>query len=129
MRACRKCGRSFEPSAYQAAKYDWICEECRRAHNRVYYRAYRARPDIAPERAADARRYYSEPSNRPKIEAKQAVRTAIKNGTLQKRSCEVCGEERSHAHHNDYSKPLDVRWLCSAHHVALHLKGTFPCAC
>ena len=34
--------------------------------------------------------------------------------------CEVCGIPESHAHHDDYSRPLDVRWLCEKHHKQLH---------
>ena len=34
--------------------------------------------------------------------------------------CEICGSLTTHRHHEDYSKPLDIRWLCSRHHAARH---------
>lgn len=38
--------------------------------------------------------------------------------------CEVCGtDERVHAHHHDYSRPLDVRWLCFRCHKGSHPVG------
>jgi hypothetical protein len=38
--------------------------------------------------------------------------------------CEVCRTtEKIHAHHDDYAKPLNVRWLCSAHHSQWHAKN------
>ena len=45
---------------------------------------------------------------------------AIKRGVLVRQPCEACGAVKSEAHHDDYTKPLDVRWLCRAHHVAHH---------
>ena len=46
---------------------------------------------------------------------------AIRNGKLKQEPCLVCGaKERVEKHHNDYSKPLDVIFLCSAHHSAIH---------
>lgn len=45
---------------------------------------------------------------------------AIKNGRLIKKPCEVCGNKKVHAHHDDYCKPLDVRWLCTRHHREWH---------
>jgi hypothetical protein len=34
--------------------------------------------------------------------------------------CEKCGYHKSQAHHHDYSKPLDVNWLCFACHRKEH---------
>jgi len=48
------------------------------------------------------------------------VMKAIKKGTLKRLPCEKCGNEKTHAHHSDYSKPLDVIWLCPKHHRELH---------
>lgn len=49
-----------------------------------------------------------------------AVFVAVRNGTLKKKPCEQCGDtKRIHAHHDDYSKPLKVRWLCPVHHGEL----------
>lgn len=42
---------------------------------------------------------------------------AIKMGVLIKEPCEICGNEDSEAHHDDYSNQLEVRWLCRKHHV------------
>ena len=45
----------------------------------------------------------------------------IKQGVLIKQPCEVCGtNEDIQAHHDDYYKPLDVRWLCRKHHQEHH---------
>lgn len=58
--------------------------------------------------------------NPEKAKAHLAINNATRKGTLTRQPCEVCGSPRSHAHHDDYSKRLDVRWLCAVHHKALH---------
>ena len=67
--------------------------------------------------------YFKEYRNKypNKDKAKNMVNNAIRDGKLFKEPCEVCGTtEKIHAHHNDYAKPLNVRWLCSAHHKQWH---------
>jgi len=48
--------------------------------------------------------------------------SAVRNGTVTKGSCVECGEAKTHGHHDDYTKPLDVVWVCSKHHRYLHAK-------
>lgn len=56
-----------------------------------------------------------------KMLAKTKVWEAIRKGLLKKEPCVVCGEIKVHGHHPDYSKPLEVIWLCHTHHKQLHL--------
>lgn len=53
--------------------------------------------------------------NPEKRKAHHAVSNAIRDGKLKRQLCEVCGK-KAQAHHDDYSKPLQVRWLCTHHH-------------
>lgn len=46
--------------------------------------------------------------------------TAIRNKTLKRQPCEVCGKLPTDAHHEIYSDYLKVRWLCRSHHLRLH---------
>lgn len=45
---------------------------------------------------------------------------AVRRGLVTKLPCEVCGNERSEGHQSDYSRPLEVKWLCHRHHCELH---------
>lgn len=58
--------------------------------------------------------------NRDKYLAHKRVEYAVKTGKLIKQSCERCGAINAHAHHDDYSKPYEVMWLCPAHHKERH---------
>ncbi len=70
-----------------------------------------------------ARAIAKAPSDSVKRSTHVKVSKATKSGRLIRKSCEICGETRTHAHHDDYAKPLDVRWLCSVHHADWHLKN------
>ena len=63
--------------------------------------------------------------NPEKHRAHGFVKRALKSGKLVRQPCEVCGSSKKiRAHHNDYSQPLEVMWLCNDHHIERHLKLT-----
>lgn len=49
-----------------------------------------------------------------------AIAHAVEDGKIVRPPCEVCGVPNAEAHHVDYSRPFDVRWLCRTHHMELH---------
>lgn len=54
-------------------------------------------------------------------EATRQYRKAVMAGEITPEACSVCGSiERIHGHHEDYSRPLDVIWLCPIHHSWRH---------
>jgi len=60
--------------------------------------------------------------------AQNITERAIISGVLKPQPCEVCGANGTmsdgrrevQAHHDDYEKPLQVRWLCQKHHHEHH---------
>jgi len=58
----------------------------------------------------------------PQARVAALARRAIARGELVRpEKCSICGEKGNvHAHHDDYDKPLDVRWVCSSCHVRIH---------
>jgi hypothetical protein len=62
--------------------------------------------------------------NRNKVRAWRTVRRAVKAGKIVKpKRCTLCHKKRSLlAHHPDYSKPLEIQWICwpchNRHHKA-----------
>jgi excisionase family DNA binding protein len=55
------------------------------------------------------------------VYARGVVAKALLRGWIQRRPCETCGDEPADAHHDDYSMPLEVRWLCPSHHHLQHV--------
>ena len=59
--------------------------------------------------------------NRTKCAARALVAKAVESGRLIPEPCLFCGrDDRVVGHHQDYSRPLDVTWLCYQCHSRLH---------
>ena len=56
--------------------------------------------------------------NPDKYKARYILNNAIRRGTVKKEPCEKCKTtDRVTAHHDNYSQPLDVHWLCPKCHM------------
>lgn len=125
------------------------CKECTKARtkrNRLvnldHYKEYDRNRANRPDRIAARVAYQQTPEGRiaasraklhyatrnpVKRAAHVTCGNAIRDGKLIRQPCEVCGSAKAQAHHDDYSKPLDVRWLCSTHHSEWHKHNTPKC--
>jgi len=121
---CKECtkrdvrDRRFDPKTREAVlAYD------RARGNRQppeYFVAYREKyPEKLKARLKANRERWPE-----KYKARNAVSNAVRDGRLHKPDhCESCGTSdfrQLEGHHDDYSKPLDVRWLCAPCHRQWH---------
>lgn len=91
------------------------------------YAAYERDREQRPERKADKLRYQRDRRRRHphKDYARNVVSSAIRDGKLLRQPCEGCGTtENVEAHHTDYHRPLDVRWLCFPCHRSEHGQET-----
>jgi len=98
-----------EREAARQARYREENREVIRERKRAFYQENRER-ELARHRA------YKQ-ANQDKVKARDALHWAVEGGHLTRQPCEVCGDPDTHGHHDDYTKPLDVRWLCSIHHA------------
>lgn len=130
-KTCFKCGHQkpltdFYKHPQMADGRVNKCKECNkrdvrenRAKRVDYYRAYdRKRGNrVTPERQQAYRDAYPK-----KTKARNAVGNGVRDGKLHKpKTCQQCGGGGFiHGHHDDYDKPLDVRWLCAACHHQWH---------
>lgn len=123
MRPCAKCKNIFEPKAYQIKHSSYYCPSCAskavvnssKLHKEIKYKNNRAyfkrNPHVLYERQIRQREKYPE-----KYKARNSVQSEIRAGRMKRNPCEKCGNPITEAHHNDYSKPLKVIWLCKKHH-------------
>jgi hypothetical protein len=135
------CGQSFRTRhsqgkycspacARQGARASWrryaeLNRPARRAYHRGHYQANRDRVlarTSAYQRSPAGRRAQQANGERQRAKfperyaARQAVLVAVRAGRLKSEACARCGDLRTQAHHGDYSKPLEVVWLCRACH-------------
>ena len=111
------------------------CKECTKLDNRKnrwsninYYREY-DRKRVSRVNKENQREYKKEYAIKyPKeCKARSIVANCIKRGELTRPShCQGCGDKcKPHGHHEDYSKPLDLVWLCHPCHMFIHKMYNF----
>ena len=108
-----KCGRTHDRS-----------RRCRMASGRLVFRP--ANRCIECNREYWAIRRKTHPLSEKELvkrRVRQIAQAAVKSGKLIRQPCECCGKKLVEAHHDDYAKPLEVRWLCKIHHRAFHFVG------
>lgn len=134
---CKSCGvilprAFFHENIYSKSGLSSYCKECSSVKGKEYrqkrlehYRAYDKARD-KDERRKEYKKAVNEKyknNNLEKIKARTALSKAIMKGLVIKdKSCKACGFESSklHGHHYDYSKPLEVIWLCNDCHEVIH---------
>ena len=72
----------------------------------------------------EKRTAYDRARNPQKRIARQKIRQLIFDGKLERGSCVICGAINAQAHHEDYSKPFEIHWLCPKHHTEAHKNPT-----
>lgn len=128
MSICKACHKTNVRDNYLRNREHFREYERGRAtlpHRVSLRQAYAATPE-GRAKGSQAKRAYSE-RNPIKRAAVTAVNNAVRCGQLSSQPCEVCGEVKAQAHHDDYGKPLDVRWLCTKHHAEWHRSNTPNC--
>lgn len=146
MKRCFKCGdeKPIDEFYKHPGMKDGVlgkCKECakqdankNRAKNIEYYRWFDRQRANAPSRV-EARAKYAETDagkiakaragrdwyfrNAEKKQANRKLARALRKGLVEKQPCVACGET-AQGHHYDYSRPLDVVWLCTKHHAEVH---------
>jgi hypothetical protein len=132
---CKKCryqrtGRAHflankEKCYANAAKWH---KENREHINKKNKERYDADPSKVLERqrlypyiARESTKRYRE-KHREKVNAQCQLRDHVKRGNIIKpTTCSICNSDQwIEAHHADYTKPLEVVWLCKKCHVAIH---------
>jgi len=144
LKTCTTCGEeklikgfarefSFKLKVYY---YRGSCKECRKIYQRDERKEYRKQRYLAMKsyyieknkinrqtaKGKEAHRKHQALYNKNNPEKKLAhlmVRKALQEGQIikpNKCSYPMCDKEKIEAHHLNYSKQLDVTWLCKPHH-------------
>lgn len=133
LKCCRICGKPKQLEDFPKTKKsldgrDTQCKSCKNSGSRKHYDLNSARikeqqriyyANNKDVRSKSVTEYQHQQPN--KVKAHRAVNDAIRYGKLKSLPCQNCGLTVGiRAHHDDYLKPLEVRWLCPKHHAEWH---------
>ena len=119
---CKVCTKN-DVHKYRKENIDKIREYDRNRPNKAD-RLEKQAEYLKTEKGKEVRRRATQNFRKDKVKYKahRDLGNALKYGNIEKPSnCENCKTECSpHGHHDDYAKPLDVRWLCTKCHTDFH---------
>jgi len=120
---CEGCGKDFFPREQRKGQRfcEWSCYKARANNDRQGEANPNWKGGVAKDHYRYAKRFKAKSPE--KARAHKLVYYAKKAGKLIPGPCERCGAARAHAHHEDYSKPLEVRWICQLCHNRHHHLG------
>ncbi len=130
---CTNCGVNkenckYSPDSRHKNGLQSQCRQCQSSKSKEYYKKN------PTKKAEECARHYKKnkkellrkqkiynqrPETRRKHNVRGAAWRALQIEVLIKQPCEICGEPKVQMHHKDYSKPLDVDWLCNECHNKL----------
>ena len=118
-KTCGKCKKSlpvdlFVKDRTQRDGLNAKCKSCKRAQLAAWRKG-------KPHYFGNSSNEYKA-RNPEKRRAHRAVEKALLRGEIVRQPCSICGNTKADAHHDDYSKPLDVIWFCRLHHAEHHVK-------
>lgn len=112
LRPCRACGKTFAQPAG--------------THHPVYTCSRKCANASRSQNAKNGMFRRAESTKQDRVRANGLVNMRIRRGRAQRPStCEQCGKTcRPDAHHDDYSQPDQVRYLCRSCHMRHHYSGS-----
>lgn len=98
---CSKCNKEIEENRVGKYRYCLCC------HNDYMKKNRKKHSQLTEEQKL-------------KANCRSYVNVYIRRGKIIPKPCIICENEHSEAHHEDYSKPLDIIWLCRQCHLDYH---------
>jgi len=130
-KTCNKCGNlkslsDFYKHSIEKDGHTSVCRECIKSQVKSYTlsnleKTNKEKKDWRAKNKDSMLSYRKRwiSHNPQKRAAHNALNCQVALGKIKKEPCLVCGK-KANAHHPDYSKQLEVVWLCSKHHKEEH---------
>jgi len=110
--SCVSCGKPLH------RKSEYYCsEDCGRGYRE---RVGNEAPSFLSKWKVRKRREIKDPLILLRKKVRRKTNDLVRRGVLRRGRCVVCGSRDVIPHHEDYSDPFQVIWLCGRHHEEYH---------